>query len=84
MKVITFQQLQDDFDAIMDDVGDNKSVYKLQTDQGDFMLIPADCYEVMADAYQEWVEHPQSEPEEGFDPYPLPIQYIADAEPKLL
>lgn len=78
MKVITLKQLEDDFDNIMGDVGDNKAYYQIKADQGDFMLIPYDEYEVLKDTYQEWVEEPQ------IDPFPLPVEYIGDAEPEII
>jgi hypothetical protein len=84
MKIITLQKLQEDFDAILEDVANNQTIYRIQTDKGDFVLLPYDCYEVMADAYQEWVEEPKSSFEETFDPYPLPVVYVDDAEPKPL
>lgn len=76
MKVITLQQLMDDFDSIMDDVGDNKQYYRIQAEQGDFMLIPHDEFTVLKDTYQEWVEEPI------IDPFPLPVEYVGDAEPE--
>lgn len=84
MKVITVQKLQEDFEAIIDDVGNNKHIYKIQTETGDLMLVPYDYYEVMADAYKEWVAEPQSSLKEEFEPYPLPVMYVDDAEPKPL
>lgn len=76
MKVVTLQQLEADFDAILDDVADNKEYYRIQTEQGDFMLVPYEEYQVLKDTYQEWVEEPQ------IDPFPLPVEYVGDAEPK--
>jgi PHD/YefM family antitoxin component YafN of YafNO toxin-antitoxin module len=76
MKVITVQQLQDDFDAIMDDVTENKQYYRIQHEDGDLMLIPYDEYLVLKDTYQDWVDEPQ------IDPFPLPVQYVGDAEPE--
>jgi PHD/YefM family antitoxin component YafN of YafNO toxin-antitoxin module len=78
MKVITLQQLMDDFDNIMDDVGDNKQYYLIQSDQGDCILMPHDEFDVLRDTYQEWVEEPQ------IDPFPLPVEYVGDAEPEPL
>jgi hypothetical protein len=46
--------------------------------------MPYDHYEVMADAYKEWVDEPKSSLKEEFDPYPLPVMYVDDAEPKPL
>lgn len=76
MKVITIQQLESDFDAIMADIGENKQYYKLQTEKGAFMLIPHDEYSVLVDTYKEWVEEPV------IDPFPLPVEYVGDAEPE--
>ena len=47
MKVITLQQLEADFDEILSDVGDNKEFYRIQTDNGNFMLIPYEEFEVL-------------------------------------
>jgi PHD/YefM family antitoxin component YafN of YafNO toxin-antitoxin module len=76
MKVVTLQQLEADFDAILDDVVDNKEFYRIQGEKNDVMLIPYEEYGVLKETYQEWVDHPQ------IDPYPLPIEYVADAEPE--
>lgn len=76
MKVITVKQLEADFDAIMEDVVENKEYYRIQYEDGDVMLIPYEEYEVLKDTYQDWVAEPQ------IDPYPLPIEYVADAEPE--
>ena len=76
MKVVTLQQLEADFDAIMADVAANKEFYRIQSEAGDLMLIPYDDYVVLRETYQDWVDHPQ------IDPFPLPIEYIADAEPE--
>jgi PHD/YefM family antitoxin component YafN of YafNO toxin-antitoxin module len=78
MKVVTLQQLMDDFDNIMDDVADNKQYYRIQSDEGDCILMPHDEFDVLRDTYQEWVEEPQ------IDPFPLPVEYVGDAEPEPL
>jgi PHD/YefM family antitoxin component YafN of YafNO toxin-antitoxin module len=75
MKVITLQQLEADFDEILSDVGDNKEFYRIQTDNGNFMLIPYEEFEVLKDTYQEWVDEPR------IDAYPMPVEYIGDTEP---
>lgn len=75
MKVITLQQLESDFDAVMADISDNKAFYKLQTENGDFMLIPYEEYSVLADTYQEWVDEP------AINPFPLPVEYVGEAQP---
>jgi PHD/YefM family antitoxin component YafN of YafNO toxin-antitoxin module len=84
MKIVTVRQLEADFESIIDDVADNKQIYRIQTENGNLMLVPYEDYEVLKDTYQEWVEEPQNDPVEGFDPYPLPFQYVADAEPEKL
>ena len=76
MKVITVSQLERNFEAIIDDVADNKQYYRIQGEQGDFMLVPYNEYEVLKETYKEWVEEPK------IDPDPLPVQYIGDAEPE--
>jgi PHD/YefM family antitoxin component YafN of YafNO toxin-antitoxin module len=76
MKVVTLQQLEADFDAILDDVVENKEFYRIQGEKNDVMLIPYEEYEILKETYQEWVDHPQ------IDPYPLPVEYVADAEPE--
>lgn len=76
MKVVTLQQLEADFDAILEDVEANKEFYRVQSEAGDVMLIPYDDYVVLRETYQDWVDHPQ------IDPFPLPVEYIADAQPE--
>jgi hypothetical protein len=75
MKVVTLRELESNFDAIMSDIGDNKQFYKLQTESGDFMLIPYEEYSVLADTYQDWVEEPT------IDAFPLPVEYVGEAQP---
>jgi PHD/YefM family antitoxin component YafN of YafNO toxin-antitoxin module len=82
MKVVTLHQLEENFDAILDDVGTNKEHYMIQYEEGDVMLIPIESYEVLKETYKEWVEEPQNTPVEGFDPCQLPVEYIAEAEPR--
>lgn len=76
MKVITLKELEDDFDNILDDVADNKQYYRIQSDQGDVIMVPYGDYEILKDTYQEWVEEPQ------IDAFPLPVQYVGEAEPE--
>ena len=78
MKVVTAQQFEQDFEAIIDDVADNKQYYRIQTESGDFMLVPHDEYEVLKETYKEWVDEP------AINPDPLPIEYIGEAEPEKL
>jgi PHD/YefM family antitoxin component YafN of YafNO toxin-antitoxin module len=76
MKVITLKDLEANFDEILDDVGENKQYYRIQAEEGDFILVPYDEYEVLKETYQEWVEEPT------IDPNPLPIEYIGEAKPE--
>lgn len=76
MKVVTLQQLEVDFDAILDDVVNNKEYYRIQGNGNDVILLPYDEYEVLKDTYQDWVDEPK------IDPFPLPVEYVADAEPE--
>jgi hypothetical protein len=76
MKVITLKQLEDDFDAILDDIVNNKEYYRIQYEDTAVMFIPYEEYEVLKDTYQDWVDEPQ------IDPFPLPVEYVADAEPE--
>ena len=78
MKVVTAQQFEQDFEAIIDDVADNKQYYRIQTESGDFMLVPHDEYEVLKETYKEWVDEP------AINPDALPIEYIGEAEPEKL
>ena len=84
MKVVTFQQLEENFEAILDDVAANKEHYRIQHEGGDVMLIPIESYDVLKDVYTDWVEEPQNTPPvEGFDPQQLPVvEYVAETEPK--
>jgi hypothetical protein len=78
MKVVTLAQLQENFDEIMDDISDNKQFYQLQAEQGNFMLIPYEEYTVLQETYRDWVSEPV------MDPFPLPVEYVGDAEPQLI
>jgi hypothetical protein len=74
MKVVTVQQLEENFEAILDDVADNKEHYRIQCEKGDLKLIPIESYAVLAEVYTDWVEEPQNtSPVEGFDPQQLPV-----------
>lgn len=76
MKVITLKDLEENFDAILDDVAENRQYYKIQAEEGDFMLVPYEEYQVLKETYQEWVDEPT------IDPDPLPVQYIGEAKPE--
>ena len=78
MKVVTAQQFEQDFEAIIDDVADNNQYYRIQGEEGDFMLVPFNEFEVLKETYQEWVDEP------AINPDPLPIEYIGEAEPEKL
>ena len=39
-------------------------------------VVPYNEYEVLKDTYQEWVDEPK------IDPFPLPVEYVGDAEPE--
>ena len=85
MKVVTLQQLEENFDEILEDVSENKEHYLIQYEKGDVMLVPVESYEVLKDVYTDWVEEPQNiPPVEGFDPHQLPVEYVADAEPEII
>ena len=83
MKVITLSELETNFDAIMEDVKTNRQFYKIQREEGDVMLVPYVEYEVLTETYQEWAENPDNEIMKDFDPNPLPVEYINEAEPTL-
>ena len=84
MKVVTLQQLEENFETILDDVADNKEHYRILHEKGDLMLIPIESYEVLKDVYTDWVEEPQNTGlVDGFDPHQLPVvEYVAETEPK--
>ena len=79
MKVVTLQQLEENFETILDDVADNKEHYRILHEKGDLMLIPIESYEVLKDMYTDWVEEPQNTGlVDGFDPHQLPVvEYVA-------
>jgi hypothetical protein len=56
MKVVTVEQLQEDFDAIMDDVTINLEHYKITTETFAVMLLPVESYSILLEAYDEWIE----------------------------
>jgi PHD/YefM family antitoxin component YafN of YafNO toxin-antitoxin module len=82
MKVVTLQQLEENFEAIVDDVADNKEHYRIEHENGAVMLIPIESYDVLKEVYTDWVEEPQNiPPVEGFDPQQLPVvEYVSDSE----
>jgi hypothetical protein len=79
MKVVSIQQLEEDFDAILEDVATNKEHYRIEHESGAVMMVPIESYDVLKDVYTDWVEEPQNEPPvEGFDPHRLPVEYVTD------
>jgi PHD/YefM family antitoxin component YafN of YafNO toxin-antitoxin module len=82
MKVVTLQQLEENFEAIVDDVANNKEHYRIEHDNGAVMLIPIESYDVLKEVYTDWVEEPQNTPPvEGFDPHQLPVvKYVPESE----
>lgn len=67
MKVVTVEQFEHDFDAIMDDVCTNLEHYKIITKDSAVMLIPVEAYDFLKDTYKEWVNETKTAPVEGFD-----------------
>ena len=67
MKVITVEQFEHDFDAIMDDVCTNLEHYKIITKDSAVMLIPVEAYDFLKDTYKEWVNETKTALVEGFD-----------------
>ena len=56
MKVVTVEQFQSDFDAIMDDVVLNLEHYKITSETYAVMLLPMESYGILLEAYEEWLE----------------------------
>jgi hypothetical protein len=84
VKVITVEQFEHDFDAIMDDVCTNLEHYKILTESSAVMLIPVESYDFLKEVYKEWVDKTKLPPVEGFDPCQLPMEYIGKTEPQKL
>lgn len=75
MKVISLQVLEENFDAVMEDVMANKEHYRILNNTGDVMLIPIESYDVLKEVYIDWVDEPaNTAPVEGFDPERLPVE----------
>jgi PHD/YefM family antitoxin component YafN of YafNO toxin-antitoxin module len=64
MKNITLQQLERDFDRILDDVHENGEHYLISTtsldadgnfEHGGVVLMPVDDYMILKDTYDEWI-----------------------------
>lgn len=67
MKVITVEQFEHDFDAIMDDVCTNLEHYKIITKDFAVMLIPVEAYDFLKNTYKEWVNETKPPFIEDFD-----------------
>ena len=59
MKVITVEELEKNFEEILDDVDTNKVHYRINTDFGSVMLVPVDSFKVLSEVYEEWVHEPK-------------------------
>lgn len=75
MKTITTAQFEQDFEAIIDDVAENKTTYKIivsETEPDDekaVMLIPYEEYEYLQDLYNDWLKsEQQTEPNQELAP----------------
>ena len=83
MKVISLRALEENFDAVMEDVMVNKEHYRILNETGDVMLIPIESYDVLKEVYIDWVEEPDNTPPvSGFDPERLPVEqftFVAQA-----
>ena len=53
MKTITLDQLMDDFENIIDDIGDNKKYYQVHTENGDFILMPYEEFDDLLSVTQQ-------------------------------
>ena len=83
MKIITVSEFETNFDNIMDDVTYNKQFYRIQTEEGDVMLIPYESYEVLQNIYQDWVEDTKDTLKDEFDHLPIPAEYIKHVETEI-
>lgn len=60
MKTVTYKELEDRFDEILNDVFENHVHYKIVVETGKaVMLIPYEEYKVLMDTYDHWVEEKQ-------------------------
>lgn len=84
MKVISLKELEENFDAVIEDVSVNKEHYRILNETGDVMLIPVESYEVLKEVYIDWVEEPTNTPPvSGFDPEKLPVEQHTWDQPTL-
>lgn len=57
MKTVTYKELEDRFDEILEDVFENHVHYKIVVETGKaVMLIPYEEYKVLMDTYDHWIE----------------------------
>lgn len=57
MKTVTYKELENRFDEILEDVGANHIHYKILLEEGKaVMLIPYEEYTVLMDTYDQWIE----------------------------
>jgi hypothetical protein len=85
MKVITLEELETNFDAVLEDVSVNKEHYRILNEAGDVMLIPVESYEVLKEVYIDWVEEPNNDPPvAGFDPEKLPVEQFTASDQAFL
>ena len=57
MKTVTYKELEDRFNEILEDVFENHAHYKIVVETGKaVMLIPYEEYKVLMDTYDHWVE----------------------------
>lgn len=56
METITLQDLEENFDYILDEVGDNKMHYKIILPEGgQVVLVPAEDYKFLKQTYEDWI-----------------------------
>ena len=57
MKTVTYKELEDRFDEILEDVFENHIHYKVVLEVGKaVMLVPYEEYKVLMDTYDHWIE----------------------------
>ncbi len=57
MKTVTYKELEDRFDEILEDVFENHVHYKIVVETGKaVMLVPYEEYKVLMDTYDHWIE----------------------------
>lgn len=57
MKTVTYKELEDKFDEILEDVFENHIHYKVVVEGNKaVMLVPYEEYKVLMDTYDHWIE----------------------------